>query len=100
MEALKFDTACPKCKSTDTQSFQMAYDSGTSSGVVRIASYSDPVGLTSTAGRVTSQTALAKKIAPPTKPSADAVMVVSMLIGAFLSCGVGFVIGAFYSVLV
>lgn len=58
-------TSCPKCKSEDTQSFQMAYQTGTSKGRINAGTYSEGGGFGMAGGAVSTQTMLAGKLKPP-----------------------------------
>jgi len=74
-------TVCPKCNSEDTQSFQMAYKTGTTSGVIGMGTYSDG-GLGVTRGTVKSQSDLARSLKPPTNPAPNVVIVLCVLVSA------------------
>ena len=67
----KSSTVCPKCNSNDTQSFQMAYQTGTSKGRVQTTSYNGELGVSIGSANVSSQTVLASKIQPPIEPKHD-----------------------------
>jgi hypothetical protein len=62
-------TACPKCRSSDTQSFRMAYQTGTSKGSVRMGTYSEDGGFGLAGGNVSTQTMLAGNVQPPVDSS-------------------------------
>ena len=64
-------TTCPRCNSTDSQSYPMAYQAGTSFGNIKAASYTFNVGATVTGGTVSNQTILANNLKPPTAPSSN-----------------------------
>lgn len=62
-------TVCPKCSSNDTQSFQMAYQTGTSMGRVQNTSYNYELGVSVSYANASNQTILANQLKPPIAPS-------------------------------
>ena len=77
----KFSTACPKCACADTQSYEMAYQTGTSSGRINTLSYNADVGFIGTGGTVTNRTMLASQVSPPVASDET----VEILVGFVLS---------------
>ncbi len=74
---------CSNCNSDNTQSFQMVYAQGTSSGNFSGLSYNgDNVGMVG--GKSTNQSVLASKIAPPNKPYFRLITIVFLSIFFFI----------------
>lgn len=65
----QISTSCPDCASSDTQSFQMAYQTGTSSGNLSVATYNPHTGFGVGGGKTSNQTILANQVRPPVAPS-------------------------------
>jgi hypothetical protein len=86
-------TACPKCRSGDTQSFPMAYKTGTSTGRVQMGTYSDGGGFGMAGGTVTNQSILAKAMRPPANGAStrEGIMLVLCIIFALGVAAVGMV---------
>ncbi len=79
---------CPQCRSSQTQSFEMAYSMSTSSGITTGAAYTFGVGPTIMGGRATQQSNLASYVRPPIRPTANygfAIAVLAILGAAFAS---------------
>jgi hypothetical protein len=92
-ESQKLNTACPKCNSSNTQSFEMAYQAGTTSGHVQVTSYSEGGGLGVTGGKVRNQSLLAAKVAPPNPPEGEVTTgFISFLVAAVMASVASFVL--------
>lgn len=79
----KLSTTCPSCNSSDTQSFEMAYKTGTSFGKVQTTSYNHELGLSVGSANTSHQTVLASNINPPTKPQENEIyFVILALVGS------------------
>ena len=63
---------CPRCQSSDTRSFEMAYAMNTTTAQTGAIGYTLGVGPTVAKAKTTGQTGLASRIAPPTNPGLGA----------------------------
>jgi hypothetical protein len=77
----KLATNCPRCDSNHTQSFQMAYQTGTSAGKLRIATYNAEIGIGVGSGNISNQTLLAGSLKPPIAPNSSASLAISLIVG-------------------
>jgi predicted nucleic-acid-binding Zn-ribbon protein len=85
----KLSTACPKCASDNTQSFEMAYQTGTSSAAM--IGISQPGGIAAGAGK--SSSALAKNVKPPEKESVgESIGIIVAMIIVFNFLGVALMV--------
>jgi hypothetical protein len=77
----KLSTACPRCDSENTQSFQMAYQTGTSKLLMIGISEGGGLGL----GGGKNQSALAKSVKPPEPPSSvgESIALIILLVVGF-----------------
>jgi len=85
----QIDSLCPKCSSGDTQSFQMAYNAGTTSGNIKMGTFSHGDGFGVAGGKLNSQTLLARTVNPPSPPSTGAEIAL-MIVTSVILGGVSF----------
>lgn len=76
---------CPRCHSENAQSFQMIYQSGTSTGTYSGVSYGHNVGVIGTGGSSRSQNLLARQLAPPRMRGIGSGAIISAGFGAGLT---------------
>ena len=86
----KLSTACPSCTSDNTQSFQMAYQSGTTSGT--LIGISERGGIGVAGGK--SQSVLAKSLKPPTADGSlgEGIAYIFIMVVAFNVIGVALMV--------
>ncbi len=80
-------TKCSKCDSNNTQSFEMAWQTGTSGGTIKagtIGGGTAGFGVASTSGKTSSQSLLAEQLAPPTPPTTNALAVFGLPVAGFI----------------
>jgi hypothetical protein len=100
----RISTVCPKCDSDSTQSFKMAYETGTSHGRVRMAGITESGEIGLAGGGVSSQSVLARSVRPPAKIDGTFFAIVGVVLVVavfFLSAYIALVLGlGFWSILV
>lgn len=73
---------CPKCRSSQTASFEMLHQKGTSSGTINASTITVGGDFGLTSGHFNSQSALAQKLSPPVSPKAGCGIQILIGIGA------------------
>lgn len=76
---------CPKCNSNETNSFEMVYQTGTSSGVGVGVGVGAGGKVMLGVGASTNKTLLAKKVAPPAKPTKTPFWIIGYFVFSLLS---------------
>jgi len=98
----KLSTVCPKCNSNHTQSFQMAYQTGTSVNGVQVTSFNSETGVSVSGGNASNQTLLASNVQPPIEPNQSieflaffVLLLVFSLVALVIAIQISILIGVF-----
>jgi phage FluMu protein Com len=89
----KLSTVCPRCSSNDTQSFQMAYQIGTSIGTGNVATYNEELGVSVSSVSTSNQTILASQVKPPIEPNFTGALITVLLFVGVVFLGGSYIAG-------